>query len=199
MTLGSALRTTGKFGCPKHRGPHPHLNIDMDLFPQLGVRGGGRHEVYGDICSKHQGPFPHLNIDMDTLPQLGVRGGGHHEMYGAICPKHRRSYPHLSVDMDLLQRSLGGFLYILAPFRKASISMSFAAFRHPEASQKLPKSTLGAYKRVETTKRRLQGGVGEGWERFLASFWCLLGSAKSYKITQSVLQHLPFSPSPNAS
>ena len=79
-------------------------------------------------------------------------------MYGAICPKHRRSYPHLRVDMDLLQRSLGGFLHILAPFRKASISMSFATFKHLEASQKLPKSTLGAYKRVETTKRRLQGG-----------------------------------------
>ena len=101
--------------------------------------------------------------------------------------------------MDLLQRSLGGFLYILAPFRKASISMSFATCRHPEASQKLPKSTWGAYKRVETTQRRLQGGVGEGWERFLASFWNPLGSAKSSKITQSVVRLVTFSPSPNSS
>ena len=101
--------------------------------------------------------------------------------------------------MDLLQRSLGGFLYILAPFRKASISIYFATFKHPEASQKLPKSTLGAYKRVETTQRRLQGGVGEGWERFLASFWTPQGSSKLSKSAQSVLRHVIFSPSPNSS
>ena len=113
--------------CPKHCGPHIHLNIDIDLFPQLGVRGGGHHEVYGDICSKHWVPFPHLNIDMDTLPQLGVRGGGHHEnvrghvsqtpaqfnirRYGVqggghdevhrdICPIHWRPYPDSNIDMD---------------------------------------------------------------------------------------------------
>ena len=153
----------------------------MDPFSHLRVhwRRTSR-SVRGNLSQPQGALIAALRLHIGVVPHLGVRGGGHHEMYRAICPKHRWSYPHLSVDMDLLQRSLGGFLYILAPFRKASISMSFAAFRHPEASQKLPKSTLGAYKRVETTKRRLQGGVGEGWERFLASFWNPLGGAKSF-------------------
>ena len=76
--------------CPKHPGPYAHLDIDMDPFPRLGVRGGGLHEVYGAICTQHQEPYPYSNIpvDMDLFPELGVwvQGGEHHKVYGDICP-----------------------------------------------------------------------------------------------------------------
>ena len=73
--------------------------------------------------------------------------------------------------------------------------MYFSTFRPPEPSEKPPKSTLGTHKRIKTTQRLLQGGVGEGWERFLASFWSPLGPSKSSKIAQSALRRGTFSPS----
>ena len=58
--------------CPKPR--LSSIYVDMDPFPQLGVQGGGHHEVYGDICPIHRRPYPDSNIDMDLIPHLGVQG-----------------------------------------------------------------------------------------------------------------------------
>ena len=75
---------------PKHQGPYPRFNVDMDPFPKLGIRRGGQQDMYGDICSQHQEPYSYSNIpvDMDLFPELGVwvQGGEHHKVYGDICP-----------------------------------------------------------------------------------------------------------------
>ena len=53
-----------------------------------------------------------------------------------------------------------------------------------QAAQKAPRASLGL----------LWGGVGEGWERILTSFWSLLGTPKIIKISESAAQRAIFSP-----
>ena len=101
----------------------------------------------------------------DLFTQLGVQGGEHPEVYGTICPA-LSSFTHRYGPVS----PIGG------PGRRASqnlrghLSQTLGAVSSFQYRYE-PVATKSRRLGIETTQRRLQGGVGKGWERFLASFW----------------------------
>ena len=74
--------------------------IDMDTFPQLGVRGGGHHEVYGAICLKHGGALSSFEYRCGPGSPIGGPERRASRSVWAICLKHWKHYPHVDIDMN---------------------------------------------------------------------------------------------------